>query len=114
MKLRNAHLAEVEQRKIVEYLLNAAHPDNGGQAQFFELLGFSVAASDLLADALRRVAETGEVVESVQSSHGEKCVVDGSLSSQTDNSHIRKVRTVWIIGRGLEAPRLVTAYPRKD
>jgi hypothetical protein len=114
VKLRNAHLALVERHKIVDYLLNSAHPDNGGKAQFFASLGFSVDASELLTTALRVVAQTGEVVESIASSHGEKYVVDGPLSSQTESSHSRMVRTVWIIDRGLEAPRLVTAYPRKE
>ncbi len=40
MKLPNAHLAVVEQEKICGYLLNAAHPDNGGKAAFFAGLGF--------------------------------------------------------------------------
>ena len=114
MKLRNAHLAVVERHKVVDYLLNSAHPDNGGKAQFFESLGFSVDVPELLIDALRSVAQTGEVVESVESSHGEKYVVDGPVSSHTESSHGRMVRTVWIIDRGLEAPRLVTAYPGKE
>jgi hypothetical protein len=114
VKLRNAHLAVVERHKIVDYLLNSAHPDNGGKARFFESLGFSVDATDLLIAALREIAQTGEVVESVETSHGEKYVVDGSLSSQTESSHSRIARTVWIIDRGLEEPRLVTAYPGKE
>ena len=40
--LRNAHIAAVEQREIKEYLLNAAHPDNGGKASFFQSLGYLV------------------------------------------------------------------------
>jgi hypothetical protein len=68
VKLRNAHLAVVERHKIVDYLLNSAHPDNGGKAQFFVSLGFSVDASELLTIALRVVAQTGEVVESIESS----------------------------------------------
>src|ERR1700732_5164472 len=83
---KRAHVAVVERDKIVDYLLNSAHPDNGGKARFFESLGFSVGAAALLIDALRGVAETGEVVEVVDSSHGEKYVVDGSLSSQTESS----------------------------
>jgi hypothetical protein len=114
VNLRNAHLAVVERHKIVDYLLNSAHPDNGGKAQFFESLGFSIDVPELLINALRTVAQTGEVVESVESSHGEKHVVDGPISSQTESSHSRMVRTVWIIDRGLEAPRLVTAYPGKE
>jgi len=67
-----------------------------------------------MIDALRALAQAGEVVESVKSSHGETYVVDGPVSSQTGSSHSRTVRTVWIIDRGLEAPRLVTAYPGKE
>jgi hypothetical protein len=114
VKLRNAHLALVERHKIVEYLLNAAHPDNGGKAQFFESLGFSSDASDALITALRHVGRTGEVVERTESSHGEKFVVDGPLSSHTEGGYSPKVRTIWIIDRHLDIPRLVTAYPGKE
>ena len=41
MKRLNAHLAVVERHKVVGYLLNSAHPDNGGKARFFESFGFS-------------------------------------------------------------------------
>ena len=114
MKLRNAHLAIVERHKVVDYLLNSAHPDNGGKARFFESLGFSVDIADALIAALRLGAQTGDVVESIETAHGEKYVVDAILSSQTESSHTRMVRTVWIIDRGVEAPRLVTAYPGKE
>ncbi|HWH91799.1 MAG TPA: hypothetical protein VNV64_08385 [Candidatus Binatia bacterium] len=40
MKLPNADAAVVAQEKIRDYLLNAAHPDNGGKAAFFVALGF--------------------------------------------------------------------------
>ena len=33
MKLPNAHLAIVDQETIVDYLLNPAHPDNGGKSK---------------------------------------------------------------------------------
>ena len=95
------------------YLLNAGHPDNGGKAQFFESLGFTSENPELLASALRAVAQTGEAVERVDSTHGEKYVVDGTVSSQTE-SRRRMVRTVWIIDQGVEAPRLVTAYPGRE
>jgi hypothetical protein len=114
VKLRNADLAVIERHKIVDYLLNSAHPDNGGKAQFFESLGFFIDAPEPLIAALGAVAQTGKVVDSSESLHGEKYVVDGLLWSQTESSHSRMVRTVWIIERGVEAPRLVTAYPGKE
>src|ERR1700682_3051386 len=41
VKMPHADRAVVDRAKISEYLLNAAHPDNGGKAKFFEDLGFS-------------------------------------------------------------------------
>ena len=40
MKLPNLDNAIIDREKIVDYLLNAAHPDNGGKAEFFHSLGF--------------------------------------------------------------------------
>jgi hypothetical protein len=114
VRLRNAHLAVVERQKVGDYLLNAAHPDNSGKARFFDSLGFSVEAPEDLIAALRAVATSGDVVESAQSVHGEKYVVEGWLSARTEESRRRLIRTVWIIDRGREAPRLVTAYPGKE
>jgi hypothetical protein len=114
VRLRNAHLAVVERQKIVDYLLNATHPDNSGKARFFESLGFSIEEPEHLMTALRAVAESGEVVENAHSIHGEKYIVEGWLSAHTEGSSQRLVRTVWIIDSGREAPRLVTAYPGKE
>ena len=55
MILPNAEKAIVERDKIVDYLLNAAHPDNGGKATFFESLGFRRSKPELLEG----VAEVG-------------------------------------------------------
>lgn len=114
VKLRNAHLAVIDRGKVLDYLLNEAHPDNGGKARFFALLGFTRKDPDHLMRALRNVAEQGEVVHRGESVHGEKFVVDGWLSAQTEESRPAIVRTVWSIDRGTDAPRLVTAYPGKE
>ena len=83
MKLRNAHLAVIDRSKVLDYLLNEAHADNGGKARFFALLGYSREDPERLMKDLRDVAEHGEVVSSAESVHGEKYVVDGSLSVHT-------------------------------
>lgn len=44
------NIARVERHKVVDYLLNPAHPDDGGKAQFFESRGFSVDVPELLID----------------------------------------------------------------
>ena len=114
MRLRNAHLAFVEEHKVVDYLLNASHPDNGGKARFFGSLGFTIDQPESLIDALLAVARDGEVVESGHSEHGEKAIVEGWLRAQTEQGGRRRVRTVWIIDAGKDMPRLVTAYPGRE
>jgi len=113
VKLRNPHLAIVDRRKVVGYLLNSAHPRNGGKARFFEALGFSADAPEHFIAALHSVAATGDAVARTESVHGEKYVVDGLLPLHTEKDPGRVVRTVWLIEHGQDQPRLVTAYPRK-
>jgi hypothetical protein len=77
MGLPNAHRAFVEREKIVAYLLNATHPDNGGKAPFFRSLGFDANDWSRFAAALRRLALTGVVSRRLDSTHGTKYVIDG-------------------------------------
>jgi hypothetical protein len=111
MKLPNATRGFVEQEKIVRYLLDPAHPDNAGKAQFFFALGFTCSEWIDFAKALRILAQTSEVRSSMESAHGWKYVVDGHL--ETPSGKKPMVRTIWIVDRGMETPRLVTAYPRE-
>ena len=109
MKLPNAHGAIVEPAKLLDYLLNAAHPDNGGKAAFFLELGFSRDDWHSLVAALTKLAASGEVTKSMESWHGRKYVLDGNLESPKETKTV--VRTIWAIDRASDAPRLVTAYP---
>jgi hypothetical protein len=111
MILPNAESALVEQRKITEYLLNREHPDNGGKADFFIDLGFSVEDWENLADALRSLASNYAAIQSMESSHGKKYIVDGEIVSLIGKTPV--VRTVWIVDRGQTIARLVTAYPHE-
>ena len=112
MKLPNGERAVVEQTKIVGYLLNAAHPDNGGKAAFFLSHGFRQDDWETLAAAFRRLVIHVEVEKSVASPHGHKYIVAGPLETPSGKSP--SVRTVWIVDAGEDTPRLVTAYPRDE
>jgi len=112
VKLPNAPLAVVEREKIVEYLLNPAHPDNGGKAAFFAGQGFRESNWPALAAALRKLAAAADVTAELTSPHGVKYVIDGALETPSGKTPL--VRTVWIVDRGLDTPRLVTAYPREE
>ena len=111
MNLPNAEGAVVERDKIIDYLLNPGHPDNGGKAPFFLTAGFTPERWQELATALRNVATRFPVTKSVASPHGSKYILDGEL--QTPSGRSLRVRTVWIIDVGFVNPRLVTAYPQE-
>jgi hypothetical protein len=112
MKLPNVHAAVIESEKLVDYILNPAHPDNGGKARFFFGFGFRRDEWQPLAAALRRMAERQPVAKSMASPHGRKYIVDGRI--ETPSGRTVPVRTVWIVDRGFETPRLVTAYPQEE
>lgn len=111
MKLPNAIKTVVEPEKIVKYLLNPAHIDNGGKAEFFEKLGFRRTAWKTLAKALRTLAAETDVAQSVKSPHGQKYVIVGRIESPTGKSPM--VQTIWIVDSGSDVARLVTAYPHQ-
>jgi hypothetical protein len=106
----NAERALVEREKVVDYLLNPAHPDNGGKAAFFERLGFRRARWEELADALSKLACTAEPAETIESPHGRKYVIVGRIESP--DGRVATVQTVWIVDSGYDVARLVTAYPQ--
>ncbi len=86
----------------------------GGKRDSSACSNYSREDPDRLMQALREVAEHGQVVSSAESAHGQKYVVDGRLSGHTQESRQWSIRTVWIIDRRENAPRLVTAYPGKE
>lgn len=109
LKLPNANLAVVDRKKVVEYLLNREHPDNGGKAGFFIGMGFNPSDWETFAAALQLLALSVSVTSTMESSHGRKYIVDGPIDGP--GSSKRLVRSVWIVDTGETVPRLVTAYP---
>ena len=109
MKLPNAQRAVVSERKVVAYLLNPAHPAGGSKAHFFLHFGFSATRWRELADALAQHARENEVIETEQTPHGVRYVVDGPLKAP--DGRVLNIRCAWYIDGGSETPRFVTAHP---
>jgi hypothetical protein len=109
MKLPNAGSATVPERKVTHYLLNPAHPVGGSKAAFFLRFGFTVAEWERLAEALLRHARENKVMETENTKHGIRYVVDGPLLAP-DGKNLN-VRSAWYIHPGGDAPRFVTAHP---
>jgi hypothetical protein len=58
------------------------------------------------------LAVAAEAAEKLESTHGTKYVLEGIMT--TPGGGAPRVRTIWIIDRGRNCPRLVTAYPAES
>lgn len=111
MKLPNAEDAYIDWRKIADYLLSTTHPIGKTKGQFFRRVGFTDETARDLEKGLLGIARHGKVAEVVETDYGTKYIVDGLLRTPT-NQEVT-IRTVWIIERGDDRPRFVTAHPRQ-
>lgn len=109
MKLPNREKAFIQPAKLIDYLLSETHAVGRAKAKFLRLFGFDETNVDLLAQGLLTIARTQEVMSATSSPHGTKYVIDGSL--QTPTGGLINLRTVWIIDKGQNSPRFVTAIP---
>ncbi len=107
MKLPYAHRLRVDQSKIVGYLLS--HSSGQGKAAFFLGFGFQPEKWMTLADALTAQARRNPVVTKVDSPYGTRYSVDGEV--EAPDGRRPSVRTVWILERHSDEPRLITAHP---
>src|SRR3972149_8491794 len=55
MNLPNADQAQVDRKKITEYLLYTSHPGGSNKAIFFSQFGFTLENWKILAESLRKV-----------------------------------------------------------
>ncbi len=109
MRLPNADRAQVDREKITEYLLSTDHPDGRSKARFFTGFGFRIESWNILAEALRKHGTSHFVVTAVESGFGTRYTIEGEL--ETPDGRKPRVRTVWMVEKGSETPRLITAYP---
>ena len=99
----------VDQSKVTGYLLNEA--TGRGKATFFLRLGFRLEAWETLAAALKAQARDNVVTSMIDSPYGKRYSVDGTIETPDNRQPRPKVRTVWILETGTQAPRLITAHP---
>jgi hypothetical protein len=109
MRLPNADDAQVEFEKLRYYLISETHPIGRSKGRFFRSIGFDESRLAVLKHGLIAIARTEDIVEAVASPHGTKYIVDGSIA--TPSGEQVRLRTVWIVDKGQDNPRFVTAYP---
>jgi hypothetical protein len=109
MKLPFLDSLRVDKSKIAGYLLSEV--TGHGKATFFLRLGFRPENWEILATALKAQARENALASVVDSPYGKRYSVDGTIETPDNRQPRPKVRTVWILEAGTEAPRLITAHP---
>lgn len=108
-KLPNADTAIIPRDKLVGYLLSTSHPVGRTKAAYFGALGFDESRPEEFESALREHVARSHVMEQETNEFGDKYVVEGKMDGPRGSAS--RVRTVWIILKSEDKPRLVTAYP---
>ena len=109
MLLPNKENSFVEDKKIRGYLLKLDHKDGGPKANFFFRFGFSLEDIEPFRASLLNHAMNRKVDTFTNDEFGEIY----TLVCKIETPDLRNpcIKSVWIINKGEEQPRLVTAFP---
>ena len=108
MRIPGAERAIIDAAKIRDYLLSSEHRVGSAKARFFTALGFDHQNWTVLQDELHRFAQH-EAQLGGATRFGQKYVVLGTI--QGPSGRVAHIVVVWIILKGEDFPRFVTAYP---
>lgn len=110
MRVPNAGSAEIDIRKLRDYVLNPLHPNGKHKAILWKAaLGITADDAEELARILLIAVKENDAVTGRFDRYGQRYAVDFSLEW---NGKTAIIRTGWIILHETNFPRLVTAYPK--
>jgi hypothetical protein len=109
MKIPGADRLLVEASKVTDYLLSREHPVGRFKAVFFNALGYSREGWTELQRDLARTGLSEEASLGESNQYGQKYKVAATIRGPSGRE--AEVITVWIVRRGEDFPRFVTAHP---
>ena len=102
----------IEAEKIRDYLLSSSHPIGRFKAPVFEAMGYLKETWGQLEADLRERHTTSDVDQVVESPHGTKYIIRANLKGP--NGRVFALQSIWIVLKGEDVPRFVTAYPGEE
>ncbi len=108
-RLPNAIKAIIETEKLRGYILSSTHPVGRFKAAIFRRLGYSTENWEVFERSLRELILTQDASEAEESRYGKKYIVEGLLVGPSGGT--MQIVTVWVILKGENIPRFITAYP---
>jgi hypothetical protein len=76
------------------------------------MLGYQTEAPGVLAAGLLQIVGSSDDFDSLPDSFGVKYVVRGIL--RTPSGRLLRLQSVWMIEKGSDVPRLISAYPARS
>jgi hypothetical protein len=108
VKLPNGERALIDPRKLLGYSLDPEHEEGRHKAHLFEsLLGLNRQNAQLLLNAVKAAALTGEAILGKLDNYGQRYMIDFAF---TGRGGAATLRSAWIVRSGEDFPRLVTCY----
>ena len=112
MKIPNAQHAIVDIRKVQDYCLNPQHNSGKHKARMVaSALGMGPDDAEALREVLLQAVKTCHARLGREDVYGRRYTIDFVCKWRGRQATIQ---SGWIIDRGSEIPRLVTAYPLQD
>lgn len=108
MKIPNAESAFVDIVKLRDYSLSPEHEEGKHKARVFAVaLGLTVDHAEWLREKLLAAAKTKDCRLGRKTEFGQRYLVDFELTREQKSA---RLRSVWIVRRDENLPRLVTCY----
>lgn len=101
----------VAENKITDYLLSDKHQTGKQKADFFKRFGFDSENINTFIGSLIQHSIDREVEKIQDSVYGTKYELRCEIKTPDERNPC--IITVWIVEKGQEVPKLVTAYPAK-
>jgi len=109
VKLPGLDRAVVDAAEISDYLLSGSHPVGRFKEAFFAALGYLAADWERLSTDLCSHGMDNEAVATEANEYGQTYEVRASIEGPAGRA--AAVVAVWIVLRGEDFPRFVTAFP---
>jgi hypothetical protein len=108
MKIPNAESAFVDIVKLRDYSLNPEHKEGKHKARVFAAaLGLTVDHAEWLREKLLEAAKTRDCRLGRKTEFGQRYLIDFEVTCEEKST---RLRSVWIVRRDENLPRLVTCY----
>jgi len=107
-RLPNAARAVVDVEKLRDYCLNLSHPRGQHKAMVFaSALGIRAEHAEMFRQSLLAAAVSGTPMPAEEDDYGRRYVMDFLMKGPSRSA---TVRSIWIVRRDEDFPRLATCY----